>query len=419
MHFRITKLKINGLLFFFFYLLLPNRSVAQVYGCTDPLANNYYKSATQNDGSCSYNVATVAPISSFNLAANLSETSGLISWNSQIWTHNDSDDVNIYALDSVNGNLIKSYLLNGITNVDWEEISQDDEYVYIGDFGNNSNGNRTDLKILRIDKNSILSESPVIETISFSYSNQVSFSPAGSNNTDFDCEAFIVTKDSIFLFTKQWVSQKTSIYSLSKMPGTYVANFKSTIDVQGLITGATHIDSKNLITLCGYSNELQPFVYLLYDFIGTDFTAGNKRKIAVALPFHQVEGIATSNGLEYRISNEKFVKAPFINIPQKLHKLDLSSFLQDYLNKLVSIPEAQISSQNIIFPNPANDFINIKLDNYCLPVTYCIINTSGNTVAAGKMAQKELRLNISGLCSGMYIVIIKNEKLQSFKLIKN
>jgi len=53
------------------------------------------------------------------------------------------------------------------------------------------------LNILRIDKNSILAKTPVVDTILFSYSLQTDFSPAGPNNTNFDCEAFVVSNDSI------------------------------------------------------------------------------------------------------------------------------------------------------------------------------------------------------------------------------
>ena len=272
-------MKIFRLIIIVIFLLNVGTSTAQIYGCKDPLANNFNSSATHNDGSCTYNPVSISTAESFNLAGNLLETSGLIAWNNYIWTHNDSDDLNIYKLDTLNGNIIQSIPLSGVTNTDWEEISQDHDFVYVGDFGNNQSGNRTDLKILRIDKNSILAGSPLIEIINFSYSNQTSFTSAGSNNTDFDCEAFIVSADSIFLFTKQWISQKTSVYSLPKTPGSHIANLKSTFDVQGLITGATYLETKKLIVLSGYTKELQPFVELLYDFDGYSFFSGNKRKI--------------------------------------------------------------------------------------------------------------------------------------------
>ena len=297
------------------------------YGCTDSKALNYDSSATYNNGTCIYNSASVTPTYSNDLSVTIQETSGLAKWNSYLYTHNDSGDKNIYALDTNNGNIVNTYPLGNVANVDWEEISQDNNYFYIGDFGNNANGNRTDLRILRIGKTSLINNTPVIDTIKFSYSNQVSFAPTGANNTDFDCEAFIVSSDSIFLFTKQWVSGKTSSYSLSKTPGTHVAHLKSTLDVQGLITGATYLENKRLIAFCGYSNTLQPFIYLLYDFNGTNFFSMNKRKININLPFHQVEGIATTNGLKYFISNEKFAT---LSINQKLHIIDLSTFLNSY-----------------------------------------------------------------------------------------
>jgi len=103
-----------------------------------------------------------------NLVNTLDETSGLILWNKRLWTHNDSEDLNIYALDTINGNILQSVQLTGTVNKDWEEISHDKDYIYIGDFGNNSGGNRTDLKILKISKNSISAGQPVIETINFS-----------------------------------------------------------------------------------------------------------------------------------------------------------------------------------------------------------------------------------------------------------
>jgi hypothetical protein len=410
-------MKIHRLIFSIFFLLSVNAAKAQISGCTDPYATNYNPLATHNDGSCTYTSASVAPSESFSLVENLAETSGLIKWHDHVWTHNDNDDTNIYSLDTLNGNLSQAYALTGATNVDWEEISQDDNYVYMGDFGNNATGNRTNLRILRIDKTSILANSPVIETINFSYSNQTNFSTAGSNNTDFDCEAFIVSADSIYLFTKQWISNKTSVYSLPKSPGTFIAQLKSTLDIQGLITGATYLESKNLVVLSGYSSLLQPFVYLLYDFKDFDFFGGNKRKIQVSLPFHQVEGITTTNGLKYYISNEKLVQPP-LNIPQKLHILDLSNYLGGYLYNLYNFSENQTINNDIIFPNPATDFISINTSKFNLPARYLILNQSGQAVIRGKITKENFRINICGLSAGVYILKFQDDRIQSFKVIK-
>ncbi len=397
-----------------FGLILINRSEAQISGCTDRLAINYNKAATINDGSCIYNPANVGPSSSLSLAGTLSETSGLIFWNNHLWTQNDNTDTNIYSLDTLNGNFVHAYPLSRITNKDWEEISQDDNYVYIGDFGNNY-GNRTDLKIFRISKNSILNETPVIDSIGFSYSDQVDFT-SGSNNTDFDCEAFIVSKDSIYLFTKQWKSNRTSLYSLSKNPGEQVAKLRFTFDVKGLITGAVYLESERIVALSGYSETLDPFIYLLYDFNGSDFFGGNKRKIALLIPYHQTEGIATSNGIKYYISNEHFSLAPLINVPQQLNIFDLSSFLGNYLGLPIPFPDE--GNNFIVLPVPAHDFITIKSFSAMLPIDYSMINLSGKIVFRGKLMSENETIIVSGLDTGMYILRIGEEKKHAYKIIK-
>lgn len=322
-------MKYSCLILFF---LISLSVKAQLSGCTDALAKNYNPAAILNDGSCVYENEKIAPVFSITLSDTLRETSGLVYFDNQLWTHNDDTDINIYAIDTI-GKITKAYPLKGLKNTDWEEISQDSAYFYIGNFGNNSTGIRKELQILRIEKMSLKANTPQIDTIAFTYSNQVDFTRSKANTTDFDCEALIVSKDSLYLFTKQWTSKKTALYALPKLPGNYTAQFKSELDVNGLITGATYLEDKKLVALCGYSKKLKPFLYLLYDFAKTDFFSGNKRKINLALPYHQVEGITTKNGSDYYIFNEHFRLKPIINTPQQLHLLDLSSFLHFYINK--------------------------------------------------------------------------------------
>jgi hypothetical protein len=305
---------------------------AQTIGCTDPLSTNYNPQATISDGSCSYANASVAPAASVNLPAAVIETSGLIAMDGYLYTHNDNSDINLYGLDPGTGTIVQTLPVVGTTNRDWEDIAQDDEYLYIGDFGNNSNGNRTNLKIVRVLKSSLQSGSPVTDVINFAYADQTSFAPTGNNNTDFDCEALVVSHDSIYLFTKQWVAKKTTIYALPKMPGTYLARKNTTYNVNGLITGATYLQDKKLVVLCGYSTALQPFFYLLYKFNGQDFFSGNKRKVNISLPFHQVEGVTTTNGLDYYATNERFTQ--YMNVPHKLHHFNLRPYLENYIANL-------------------------------------------------------------------------------------
>jgi len=392
---------------------------SQTSGCTDPLATNYNANATINDGSCIYNASSISPLSSFSMQSVLNETSGLIRWGNFLFTHNDNTDKRVFALDTLNGLITNTYTFQTLTNIDWEEITQDSLFVYIGDFGNNANGNRTNLKIYKINKASILTNSPVIDTIKFNYSNQSNFTATGSNNTDFDCEAFIVTNDSIYLFTKQWVTKKTSLYSLPKTGGTHVANFKSTLDVAGLITGSTFVKNKKIVTLCGYSNTLQPFFYLLYDFNGNSFFSGNKRKVSINLPFHQIEGIATSNGIKFYLSNEYFFNQALGTYPQKLTIFDLSTYLGNYINTVTNLNQ-QISEdiKIAVYPTLIENSVVIEQSELQSDLNYKLTDQFGKIICIGKCKELKTTILLSELSKGIYILTTHGNFSKSFRLIK-
>lgn len=395
----------------FAFISLWSFQIYSQMGCTDPLANNYDSSATQNDGSCTYDDANVSPTNSFVLDDVLSETSGLIYWNEKLWTQNDNSDTNIYELNPTDGAIEHSISLASQINKDWEEISQDENYVYLGDFGNNVNGNRTDLRIIRVSKSSLLSGDPEIDHIDFAYEDQSDFTAKGANNTNYDCEAFIVTDTEIFLFTKQWVNNKTRVYKLPKTPETYQAALQDSYDIDGLVTGAVHKKDEGLIALSGYSNLMQPFIFLLYDFIEDDFFGGNKRKLGLNLTFHQVEGITTEDGLNYFVTNEKFEAT---GTSQKLHTVDLGPYLDSYLN-VASIDKGM---QFELYPNPTTSVFKVKAKQELFPIEYIIFDTAGRRMKQGKLRLQEPSIDISQLSSGIYILKLGDKTLKSYKVIK-
>ncbi|MDG2276045.1 MAG: T9SS C-terminal target domain-containing protein, partial [Flavobacteriaceae bacterium] len=138
----------------------------------------------------------------FVLPSEVEETSGLIFLNGKIITHNDSgDDPNLYEIDPENGEITRVVTLENATNIDWEDLDQDDTYIYIADIGNN-NGNREDLKIYEILKSDFISSTNVTsQEITFSYEDQTDFS-SQPNNSNFDAEAICVYQDQILIFTK-------------------------------------------------------------------------------------------------------------------------------------------------------------------------------------------------------------------------
>ncbi len=253
----------------------------------------------------------------------LKETSGSIHWNGKLWTHNDDTDLNLYGLDTVTGKILEVYPLPNVLNQDWEEIAQDDDFVYIGDFGNNASGNRQNLNILKIDKLSLINKSPKVEYIRFKYENQNEFGHKKPNNTNFDCEAFVVTQDSIFLFTKEWKTNYTTLYTLPKTSGDYIAKQKRVFNIKGLVTGACLFE--NRLLLCGYTKKGRPFIELFYDFKGNDFFSGSHKKIKLKPRFLQIEAITTNDGGIYYLTNEELKFGP-IHKSQQMHQLDLSGF---------------------------------------------------------------------------------------------
>ena len=335
---------------------------AQVCGCTDPRANNYNPQATVNDGSCTYASTTASPYYSNNLSTRLNGTSGLMFFDGKLYTHNDHGDKKIFQIDTTDGHILDSIPFSGIAHQDVEDCDEDSLYIYLGDHGNNNSGIRRNLHILRIAKASLQTASPQIDTIWFSYPEQTDFSTSTSNGTDFDCEAFIATEDSLYLFTKQWVSEGTALYALPKTPGTYSARLVATWNVGGLITGATYNPRKRQVVLCGYSSLLQPFVVLLYDYTGNNFFSGNKRKMSLGMAFHQVEGIAVADDYQYFLTNEYFSRS-ILTFDAKFHKLDLT----DYLYVSDTVPDTTADTTTIgihtvggipdivVYPNPTND----------------------------------------------------------------
>ena len=408
--------------------------LAQVCGCTDSLAANYNADATINDGSCEYESVVIESTHIGTLDSVLNGTSTLFFWNSGYWTFNDHNDNCLYRIGTTDAAIMETLCINSLSGRDIEEISQDSLYLYFGDIGNNS-GDRQDLHILRISKESILNQTFAIDTIAFSYEDQTDFT-SHPLATDFDCEAFVVTNDSIYLFTKQWLSTKTTIYSLPKTPGAHIAHRLETYDVRGLVTGATYIPDYHLIVLCGYSSDnrglwasLRPFIVLLYDFEDDRFFSGNKRRLRFRSTVKsQVEAIATQDGLDYYITNEHFeatVMGINVNLPAKLKRVDLREYLLPYLSQFgVSdnqnvIHHFKPANDIHIYPNPASNYLNIEYPQVLTGATYEILDLNGRKMAEGILKDDTISLNNNNMPAGEYLLVVrKKNKTRTISFIK-
>jgi hypothetical protein len=351
------------------------------------------------------NAQTVSTSDKFNLPESISETSGLIYYHNKLITHNDSGNAaELYEINTASGSITRTVTISNATNIDWEDIAQDDTYIYIGDIGNNS-GSRTDLKFYRILKTDYESSTNVIaDIINYSYADQTDFN-SNMNNTNWDAEAFVVYDDYILIFSKNWINNEVDVYAIPKFISTHSAHKVSNYNVQGLVTGADSIDS-NKIYLSGYSaSNITPFLIEIYDLnISTPsnldvFLNSNTVKINNFLPFgNQVEGISfiESDGSTdtLYISNEKLVVS-VLTFPSKLRELVID-------NSTLSADLITEDEQIIIHPNP---FINqITLTKIVDEIK--IYNSIGNCVLSKNASDY---IDTSNLSSGFYVISIQYE----------
>jgi len=277
-------------------------------GCTDPQANNYNPLADTNDGSCTYNPTIYHLDFKYLLSDVVEETSGLIFWNDILWTINDSgNDPILFSIDTTTGIILQQIMVSNAQNIDWESLAQDDDYIYIGDFGNNS-GARDDLGIYKVKKNDIPNSGDASVTsthITFSYADFKEI-PEKRKYNNFDCEAFICAGDSLYLFSKNWGNEKTKLYRLPKDEGDYTAELLKEYDVSGLVCGADYNRESKEITLVGYTNNnYVPFLWLLFDYYDNNFFSGNKRRIDLLnIQATQTEAIAYADGKSGFITSE-------------------------------------------------------------------------------------------------------------------
>ena len=323
-------------------------------------------------------------IAAFPIALN--ETSGLLYFNHKLITHNDSGGENaLFEIDTITTSILRTVYIQNAINVDWEDLAQDENHIYIGDFGNNT-GSRTDLKIYIVSKNDFettTNDSISATILAFGYENQTSFT-SQTQNTNFDAEAFIATEDSLYIFTKNWVNQETNVYSLPKDTGVYQAKLISSFNVEGMVTGADFNVSEHKIMLCGYTKLANSFLFEMKDFTFPFCFNGSNNRIAISPKGSvQIEGICATETNKYFLSSEKFITKPSV-----LHSFTDSLEVVNLFNEII-LPSK-------IYPNPARNFLNIEGDFDFFE----IYSSLGDSL----LQSKNPSISIKDLPQGAYII---------------
>ena len=260
------------------------------------------------------------------LPEEIRESSGLLLLGDRFLTHNDSGNPPVlYELDTAGLEIVRRVTVAGVGDMDWEALAEDKDYFYLGDIGNNQ-GIRRDLQILRISK-AVFADSDwvVPERIFFSYETQREF--ARTPRSDYDAEAMIVGRDSIWIFTKQGQKAGTDVYSIPKVPGEYVAKRIASYPLGGLVTDASPIPGGDAILLLGYTPQLQPFIYKIPMNMLSDNALPGTKKQLLSIGFAQSEGLAVSpDGFLY-ISAEAFTNR-LVSLPAGVYRLNLATEME-------------------------------------------------------------------------------------------
>jgi len=196
-----------------------------------------------------------------SLSKKIDETSGLEIVDGQFITHNDSGgDPKLYYLDK-KGKIVFERTLDGVKNNDWEDITKDDQFIYVANMGNNFD-TRKNLSIVKTPIDPSSSEAELIE---FNYPEQVKFTTAYSQS-QYDAEALISIDDYLIILTKNKLKKITEIYALPKIAGKYEAKKIGSLNTQSIITGGDYDPDTKLLALTGTLMFNEYYILKIEDF---------------------------------------------------------------------------------------------------------------------------------------------------------
>lgn len=243
----------------------------------------------------------------------INETSGLEFYNNNFITHNDSGgEPSLYVFNEM-GEVIETIGLDKnpdfeIENNDWEDITNDNEYLFVADTGNNF-GNRDNLNIIRVSKGTDLMVDGIIE---ISYSDQESFFPRPKHK--YDAEAIIVIEDKIALFSKDRENLNTDLYLVDKnQNGSQILTSEVSYDVNTLITGGDYDEDRNLLALVSYNSNGNQYLLLFKNFKLNDLENNTFKKFKIPLEQAQIEAVKIIDEKTFWVTSEdEGIGSPFM-----------------------------------------------------------------------------------------------------------
>ncbi len=325
------------------------------------------------------------------------ESSGIvITAPDRIWSHEDSNNENqIFCFDTT-GALLRTLTVENATNVDWEDLTRDNQgRFYINDAGNNDN-DRKNLAIYRIPNPETVTGTTVrAEVITFSFPDQKLFPPPQSNR-NFDIEALIWHNDSLFLFSKNRSIPQNGyckMYKIPANPGQYVAKLADSIYL-GNTNDLARVTAADLHPITGELMLLTATRLLSFkNYQGSQFLRGIMTEYVFPSRPGQNEGLAfVTYSLLY------MTEEGGLNIPGNLYEIRLPAS--------ITSSDAETPFKISIYPNPANEHVSVGTD-WQGRTHLMLCDIQGKTLYQADFEQF-ITINLHRFPSGLYFVLLTN-----------
>ena len=236
----------------------------------------------------------------------INETSGVEILNEVFITHNDSGGEPSLYFFNLNGEIINSIKLEEesfweIYNNDWEDITSDEDYIFIADTGNNF-GNRDNLNIIKVKINDF----SIDGKINITYKDQDRFfSLFPRPKHKYDAEALFLIDDKIAILSKDRSNLFTDLYLINKESNSnQVLESKITYDVNSLVTGGDYNAKLRLLTLVSYNSNGDQFLILFEDFDLENLAKKTFRKFKIPIERAQIEAIKIIDKTTFWVTSE-------------------------------------------------------------------------------------------------------------------
>ena len=352
----------------------------------------------------------IYPKINYSLPANIKESSGIARYGNQLLTMNDGGNKNeIFLIDST-GKLKYTVPLEGVTNNDWEDIAVYGKKILLADIGNNLN-NRKNLCVYKFSINN--NKAGSVKKYKISYADQNAFPPRNERK-NFDAEAIIAWKDSVFIFSKDRSSPYTGY---TKM---YAFNSDESSDLKLLPLDSFQTGTKGFITNSVTGAAISPdgkimaltscfCLYVFFDYASGEFFNGKFAMFRYS-DFTQKEAICFKSHDEIYVTDEEV-----LGLGGRL----LSYNFGDYLTGKKNYYTPAVEQCSVKFNKERSKILITCKVKEAVPLMIEIHDISGKIVYTTKGSSGKLNAEIAtnkSFKKGYYRVFSGNQLLYAYRL---